>query len=66
VPEHEQKIRPLTSKEQQRGLQALREMQRLRAELTAKYGTLTPTSGELLNEMRDERTRELMQNLTRE
>jgi excisionase family DNA binding protein len=63
VPEHEQRVRPLTIKEQQRGLRALRQMQRLRAELTAQYGTLTPASWELVNASRDERTRELMQNL---
>jgi excisionase family DNA binding protein len=66
VPEHEQKVRPLTVKEQQRGMRALREMQRLRAELAAQYGTFKPESWELVNASRDERTRELMQNLTRE
>jgi excisionase family DNA binding protein len=60
VPEHERKVRPLTIKEQQRGLRALKEMQRLRAELTAQYGTLKPESWELVNASRDERTRELM------
>ena len=63
VPEHERRVRRLTIKEQQRGLRALREMQRLRAELAATYGTLTPESWELVNASRDERTRELMQNL---
>jgi excisionase family DNA binding protein len=63
VPEHEQRVRPLTIKEQQRGLRALKEMQRLRAELVAQYGTPTPASWELVNTSRDERTRELMQNL---
>jgi excisionase family DNA binding protein len=64
VPEHGQKVRPLTVKEQQRGLRALKEMQRLRAEITAQYGMLTPDSWELVNASRDERTRELMQNRT--
>jgi hypothetical protein len=63
VPEHERRVRPLTIKEQQRGLRALKEMQRLRAELAATYGTLKPESWELVNASRDERTRELMQNL---
>ena len=61
VQEHERTIRPLTTKEQQQGLRALKEMQRLRAALAAKYGTVTPESWELLNASRDERTRELMQ-----
>jgi excisionase family DNA binding protein len=62
VQEHERTIRPLTTKEQQQGLRALKEMQRLRAALAAKakYGTVTPESWELLNASRDERTRDLM------
>ena len=60
VQEHERTIRPLTTKEQQQGLRALQEMQRLRAELAAKYGTVPPESWELLNAARDERTRDLM------
>jgi hypothetical protein len=50
----------LTPKQQQRGLRALKEMQRLRAALAAKYGTVTPESWELVNASCDERTRELM------
>ena len=60
MQEHERTIRPLTTKEQQQGLRALKEMQLLRAELAAKYGTVTPESWELLNASRDERTRDLM------
>jgi excisionase family DNA binding protein len=60
VQEHERTIRPLTTKEQQQGLRALKEMQRLRAALATKYGTVTPESWELLNASRDERTRDLM------
>ena len=53
-------IRPLTPQERERGLQALEELRRMRDEIAAKYGTLTPASWELLNEARDERTAELM------
>jgi hypothetical protein len=38
-------------------------MQRRRAELAAQYGTLKPESWELVNASRDERTRELIQDL---
>lgn len=53
-------IPPLTNQEQRRGLQALAELERFRDELAAKYGKLTPESWELLNQSRDERTRDLM------
>lgn len=52
-------IRPLTAAEQHQGLRALAELTRLRQELAAKYGTSTPASWELLNQSRDERTRDL-------
>jgi hypothetical protein len=51
--------------EQQRGLHALAEMQRLRAEIAAKYGTPTAASWELLNQSRDERTADLMADHTK-
>ncbi|MBI4492651.1 MAG: hypothetical protein HY690_07660 [Chloroflexi bacterium] len=50
----------LTKEQQRRGLQALAELERFRDELAAKYGKLTPESWELLNQSRDERTRDLM------
>lgn len=53
-------IRPLTTQEQQQGLQALAELTRLREELAAKYGTMTPASWELLDQSRGERTRDLL------
>lgn len=53
-------IPPLTKEEQQRGLRALAELERFRDELAARYGKLTPESWELLNQSRDERTRDLM------
>jgi hypothetical protein len=61
VQEHERTIRPLTTQQQQQGLRALKEMQRLRAALAAKYGTIIPESWELLNASRDERTRQEQQ-----
>lgn len=57
-------IRPLTPQERERGLQALEALRRMRDEIAAKYGTLTPASWELLNEARDERTAELMHDHT--
>jgi excisionase family DNA binding protein len=54
-------IPPLTKEQQQRGLQALAELERLSAEIAAKHGRLTPESWELINQSRDERTRDLMQ-----
>jgi hypothetical protein len=41
-------------------LHALEDLDRMRAEQAAKYGTLKPESWELVNASRDERTRELM------
>jgi excisionase family DNA binding protein len=49
----------LTKREQRRGLQALAELERLSATIAARHGPL-PESWELLNESRDERTRDLM------
>jgi excisionase family DNA binding protein len=53
-------IPPLTKQQQRRGLQALAELERLSAAIAARHGTLTPESWELLNQSRDERTRDLM------
>lgn len=53
-------IRRLTQEEQRRALQALAELERLSAAIAARHGPLTPESWELLNESRDERTRDLM------
>lgn len=54
-------ISSLTLEEQQRGLLALAELDRLSAAIAARRGTLSPESWELLNESRDERTRDLGQ-----
>lgn len=53
-------ILPLTKKEQQRGLRALAELERLSAEIAARHGTLTPESWEIINQSRDERTGDLV------
>lgn len=50
----------LTEEEQQRGLQALAGLERLSAEIAARHRKLTPESWELLNQSREERTRDLM------
>ncbi len=50
----------LTKEQQRRGLQVLAELERFRDELAARQGKLTPESWELLNQSRDERTRDLM------
>jgi len=50
----------LTKAEQQRGLRALAELERFRDELAARHGPLTPESWALLNQSRDERTRDLL------
>ncbi len=49
----------MTREEQQRGLKAIEEMERLGSELAAKYGKLEPESWALINESRDERSRQL-------
>jgi hypothetical protein len=53
-------IRPLTEEEQKAALAAVARARELQQELLAKYGTLTPEGWELLNESRDERTKDLM------
>ena len=53
-------IRPLTKEAQRRGLRAVEELERLSAEIAARHGELTPESWELINQSRDERTRDLM------
>lgn len=53
-------IQRLTEAEQQQGLQALANLERLSADIAARHGKLTPESWELLNQARDERTRDLM------
>lgn len=53
-------IPPLTTEQQRRGLQALAELERLGAAIAARQGKLTPESWELINQSRDERTRDLM------
>ncbi|MGI8644025.1 MAG: hypothetical protein ACR2LS_07895 [Thermomicrobiales bacterium] len=50
----------LTPEERARGLEAIAELTRIRQELFAKHGKLEPESWELLNESREERTRQLM------
>ncbi len=50
----------LTKAEQRRGLQVLAELERLSAVIAARHGKLTPESWELLNQSRDERTRDLL------
>ncbi len=50
----------LTKEEQRRGLEALAGLERLSAEIAAKHGKFTTESWELLNQSRDERTRDLM------
>jgi excisionase family DNA binding protein len=50
----------LTKEEQRRGLKALAELERFRDELAARSGKLSPESWELLNQSRDERTRDLL------
>src|SRR6266496_289872 len=52
----------LTKEEQERGLRALAELERLSQELVDRRGGLPfPSSVELIREMREQRTRELMQ-----
>jgi excisionase family DNA binding protein len=53
--------RQLTKDEQARALAAVKRMEQLQAEWLVRRGgrPFTPTSGEILNEMRDERTRQL-------
>ena len=53
-------VAPLTKEEQQRGLRALAELERLSAEIAARHGELTLESWELINQSRDERTRDLV------
>jgi hypothetical protein len=51
----------LTDEERERGLRALAALERMNEEFLAQGGgVLLPSSGEILNKMRDERTRELM------
>ena len=57
-------IPPITKEEQERGLRALDEVERLNEELLAKRGgKLFPDSTELIRQQREERTRELMRAL---
>jgi len=53
-------IPSLTKEEQRRGLRALVALERLSAEIAARHGSLTPESWELINQSRDERTRDLI------
>lgn len=53
-------IPALTREEQQRGFKALAELERLGAAIAARHGRLTPESWELLNQSRDERSRDLL------
>jgi excisionase family DNA binding protein len=53
-------IRPLTEEEQKAALAAVARARELQQELLAKYGMLTPEGWDLLNESRDERTKDLM------
>jgi excisionase family DNA binding protein len=52
-------VRKLTEEEKERALQVLEEARQLRQEQVAKYG-IFPPSWITINEMRDERTRQLM------
>jgi hypothetical protein len=55
------KIPPLTLEEQKQWQQAIADAKRLQAELlTQRGGELLPDSGELINQARDARTRDLM------
>jgi excisionase family DNA binding protein len=51
----------MTKEEQRRGLKALAELERLSAQLAAKYGKPDVEGWVLINEARDERTRHLME-----
>lgn len=51
----------VTKAERQRRLKILAEIDRFRAEMAAKYGKLEPEAWVLINEMREERTQELME-----
>lgn len=56
----------MTDEDRARGLRALAEIDRLRHELFIKNGRkLFPPSWELINEVRDERTREWMRAIER-
>ena len=52
--------RRLAPEDQERGLKALAELKSLRKEISDKYGPFETPSWVLLNESRDERTRQLM------
>lgn len=54
------RIPPLSEAEYAESLEAIADLKRFRAELFAKHGKLRPESWELLNESREERTRELI------
>lgn len=56
-------VTPLTEEEHTESLRAVADLKRIRAELFVKYGKSEPESWELLNESRDERTRDLMRAL---
>ena len=51
--------RRLTPEEQRQALEAMDALQQLAKEIAARYGPFTPPSWVLLNEARDERTRQL-------
>jgi excisionase family DNA binding protein len=53
-------IAPMTKEKQERALRVLAEIDLIRETLAARHGKFTPESGELINEARDDRTRELM------
>ncbi len=54
-------VHPLTQPEQERGLQALAELEQLDQELLKRRGGKSlPCSAQLLNQARDERTQELV------
>jgi excisionase family DNA binding protein len=52
-------IRPLTPEEQEHALAALEHATRFRERMREKYGEFRPGSGELLREIRQERTEQL-------
>jgi excisionase family DNA binding protein len=59
--EHEWLARPLTKQEKQQALAALEAAEQLQQQILARHGLkqFTPSSHELLDEARDERTRQL-------
>lgn len=49
--------------DQRRGLRALMELDRLSAEIAARHGQASPESWELINQSRDQRTRDVLRSV---